>query len=61
MPIIQRAVASVLKRPESLVSVGVQAIDGSGLELVSFSKPEIEEARAELIDLDAQARLLMGH
>lgn len=61
MPIIQRAVASVLKRPESLVSVGVQAIDGSGLESSSFSKPEIEEARAELIDLDAQARLLMGH
>jgi hypothetical protein len=61
MPIIQRAVARVLKRSENLVSVGVQAIDGGGLESTSFSKAEIEEARRELIQLDAQARALLGH
>ena len=61
MPIIQRAVAQVLKRPENLVSVGVQAIDGNGLDWTSFSKAEIEEARLELIQLDAEARGFMGH
>lgn len=60
MPLIQRAVAQVLRRPEELVGVGVQALDGSGLVARVFSHKEIEEAVSELQDLASEATRLLG-
>lgn len=56
MPIIQRAVSQILKRPEELVSVGVQELDGSSLQATTYSKRHINAAVAELADLAAKAR-----
>lgn len=44
VPLIQRALASELKRPELEISVGFQNIDGTQLELVSFSRVVLDEA-----------------
>lgn len=51
MPLIQRAVATTLKRPESLVYVGVQDLDGTHLELKTYSKRQINLAVSELRDI----------
>jgi hypothetical protein len=55
MPLIQRAVAETLKRPERLVSVGVQQLDGEGLDTMSYSKRRIDAAVGELESLVAAA------
>jgi hypothetical protein len=51
MPLIQRAVATTLKRPEHLVSVGVQGLDGTNLDVTAYSKRKIDASAKELIDL----------
>jgi hypothetical protein len=52
MPLIQRALAHKVVRPETDVSVGFQNLDGTSIELVSFplrKLDEAEEAARELI------------
>jgi hypothetical protein len=43
-PLIQRALANQLQRPESEISVGFQSIDGAQLELLSFPRMILDEA-----------------
>jgi hypothetical protein len=44
MPLIQRAVARVMGRPEDEFGVGVQELDASNMVLRNFSQSEINEA-----------------
>jgi hypothetical protein len=44
VPLIQRALAAKLQRPESEISVGFQNIDGTQLELISFPRVVLNEA-----------------
>jgi len=44
IPLIQRALAARLRRPESEISVGFQNIDGTQLELISFPRVVLDEA-----------------
>jgi hypothetical protein len=44
VPLIQRALAAELQRPESEISVGFQNIDGTQLELISFPRLVLDEA-----------------
>lgn len=44
MPLIQRGAARKYSRPEDEVSVGLQELDASNLETVSFSPTELDEA-----------------
>ena len=44
MPLIQRALAYKLQRPETNISVGFQNLDGSSIELGSFPMNEVDEA-----------------
>ena len=44
VPLIQRALAAKLQRPESEISVGFQNIDGTQLELISFPRVVSDEA-----------------
>ncbi len=53
MPLLQRAVARHFDRNEAEVAVGVQDLDGSGLQTVQFSRAEINAA-------EATVRLLAG-
>jgi hypothetical protein len=50
MPLIQRAIANKMKRDESDVQVGVQAL-GDALMLASYSAHEIDEAFDEATEL----------
>lgn len=43
-PLIQRALAEKLQRPEAEISVGFQNIDGTQLEIISFPRAALEEA-----------------
>lgn len=43
-PLIQRALAEKLQRPEAEISVGFQNIDGTQLDTISFSRAVLEEA-----------------
>jgi len=60
IPLIQRAVANQLQRDESLVSVGVQGLDGTELSFVGFSKRELDESHREARELSAQATRMLG-
>ena len=51
MPLLQRAVASRVHRPEHEVSVGVQGLDGNDLETVVYLAPDIDEALRVARDL----------
>lgn len=44
IPLIQRALAAKLQRPETEISVGFQNIDATHLELVSFPRRILDEA-----------------
>jgi hypothetical protein len=59
MPLIQRAVAKALKRPENLVSVGTQLCDAGNLQTIKYSKGSIQSAIAELHDLVTEAEKLL--
>lgn len=60
MPLIQRAVAERLRRPEALVVVGVQNLDGSELAAVRFSRRRINDAHRELENICAEAARLLA-
>lgn len=47
IPLIQRALAYQLRRPESDLAVGFQSLNGSNLHVVSMSVPELDRAEAE--------------
>jgi hypothetical protein len=44
MPLIQRALAARLQRPETEILVGFQKIDGSALEVASFPRMILDDA-----------------
>ena len=44
VPLIQRALAAKLQRPELEISVGFQNIDGTQLELISFPLRVLNDA-----------------
>jgi len=44
MPLIQRALADKLERPESDISVGFQNLDGTSIDLFSFPLRKLDEA-----------------
>ena len=46
VPLIQRALATKLQRPELEISVGFQNIDGTQLELISFPRIVLDDAEA---------------
>lgn len=58
-PLLQRAIASHFQRDESEVVVGVQALDGSGLEVVRFTTAEINAAEASAKTLASQIAALL--
>jgi hypothetical protein len=60
MPLIQRGIAHVLKRPEALIHVGVQGCDGSNLQTIQFSGRRISAAVAELQELVSIAQGLLN-
>jgi|WetSurMetagenome_2_1015567.scaffolds.fasta_scaffold56843_4 hypothetical protein len=51
IPLIQRALADKLERPEIDISVGYQNLDGTSIELVSFSLKKLDEAEATAREL----------
>jgi len=51
MPLIQRALADKLERPETDISVGFQNLDGTSIELVSFSLKKLDEAEGSAREL----------
>ncbi len=57
IPLIQRALAGRLQRPEIDIAVGFQNLDGGDLRVVSFPKDEIDDAETSVQDL---ARTLAG-
>lgn len=46
-PLIQRALSQQLKRKDTLISVGFQCLDGSGIMLKSFPKKMIDNAEIQ--------------
>lgn len=44
MPLIQRALSETLQRSENMIDVGFQNIDGSDLQIESYSKRDIDSA-----------------
>lgn len=58
MPLIQRALAEKYVRPVQDIMVGIQAIDGSSLEVVTFSPLQIREAEREFRDLGERIKSL---
>jgi len=49
MPVLQAAIASTFKRDVGEVAVGVQHLDGSHLETMTFSGSEVQEAEREAL------------
>jgi hypothetical protein len=60
MPLIQRAVATALKRHENLVYVGVQGLDGTDLDVTTYSKRRINSAVSEFTELARAAASALG-
>lgn len=58
MPLIQKALAEKYVRPVQDVMVGIQAIDGSSLEVVTFSPSQIREAEREFKDLGERIKAM---
>jgi hypothetical protein len=54
-PLLQRGVANRYARPAAQIQVGVQQLDGSGIEVVSFSDKQIRRAEDRLTALIARA------
>jgi hypothetical protein len=50
-PLIQRALAKVLQRPEGEIHVGFQSIDGTQLELTSFPPLILDESEGRAREL----------
>jgi hypothetical protein len=51
IPLIQRALANRLQRPEEDMAIGFQNLDGSDLRTVSFPKKELDDAETAARDL----------
>lgn len=51
MPLIQRALAHKMERPETDVSIGFQNLDGTSIELVSFPLRKLDEAEKAACEL----------
>lgn len=47
MPLVQRALADKLQRPETDISVGFQNLDGTSIELVSYPQTRLDEAERD--------------
>lgn len=60
MPLIQRAVSVKYARPLREVQVGVQKLDGSDLQVRSYSTREIEAAVTEFRKISASVQRLVG-
>ena len=60
MPLLQRAVALRLSRDEQDVAVGIQNLDGTGLEVVRFSLRQIESAMRRVQSLSSQVAQRLG-
>ena len=59
MPLLQRAVAIKYRHDEDLVSVGVQRLDGTGLDTRRFSRARIVRAVAEAQRVAGQVSALL--
>lgn len=59
-PILQAAIASRLNRDVDDVRIGVQSLDGSGLELIQYSGKQVQRAVEELEQLIRQAARLLA-
>jgi hypothetical protein len=58
MPLIQKALADKYVRPVQDISVGVQGIDGSTLDVITFSPRQIRQAKEVFMDLGERIRAL---
>lgn len=56
MPLLQAAVAEKLKRLQEEITLGVQNLDGSSLEVLSFSSRDIEAAQVSARELSQRLR-----
>lgn len=61
MPLVQLAVAQRVDRSPEEVSVGVQELDGSHLEIVQYTVGELDDAMEEIRHLAARAMRLLGN
>jgi len=59
MPVLQLAIASRLERDPTEVVVGIQELDGTGLQVTQYSPKSIHEALEEVRSLAQQARRLL--
>ena len=59
MPVLQAAIAEGLQRMPNEVAIGVQDLDGTGLQITQYSAAEIRDALAELRNLVATARRML--
>ena len=59
-PILQAAIANRLSRDVDDIRVGVQSLDGSGLDLMQYSAKQVQRALDELERLLSQAARLLA-
>ncbi len=60
MPLLQRAIAIKYGRPVDEIGIGIQDLDGSGLQVAIFSMGQIRTAEREFLDLGERVRRLAG-
>jgi hypothetical protein len=60
MPLLQRALSRKYARPLNEIWIGVQDLDGSGLEIARFASRRITEAEREFLDLGQRVRELVA-
>ena len=60
MPILQAAVAERLERNPEDVLVGIQALDGSALDVHHYTQREITEALREVVELTSRAQRMLA-
>jgi hypothetical protein len=54
MPLLQRAIADHFSRDEAEISVGVQELDGTGLQTVQYATDQVDEAEERARTVAAQ-------
>jgi hypothetical protein len=57
MPLLQRAIASRYERPEGEIEMGVQQLDGSGIDIQKYTSQEINAAKTEFKQLSSTLQL----
>jgi hypothetical protein len=60
MPLLQRAVANRIARDESTVAIGVQMLDGGGLDTVRYSARQVQSAMRRVNDIASQVAQRLG-